>query len=65
MSRCRSGNFEKVKLTGNKAAGKLVAEVQGQPMSIDFEGAVDGDKISGTLNVPGIGVVPFTGSRTK
>jgi len=60
-----SGSFDKGKVNGNSVIGKLNADVQGQPTVIDFEGKIDGDKMTGTLNVPGIGVVPFVASRSK
>jgi hypothetical protein len=28
-----------------------------------IEGKVDGGKMTGTLNVPGFGILPFTGSK--
>ncbi|MBL8185876.1 MAG: hypothetical protein JNK51_13230, partial [Blastocatellia bacterium] len=45
--------------------GILDAEVQGQPTTIEMEGKIDGEKMSGTLNVPGIGTVTFTAVRNK
>lgn len=60
-----NGSFEKVKIDGNKVTGKLLADIQGQAMAVDVSGTIDGDKMSGTLNVPGIGVLPYTASRQK
>jgi hypothetical protein len=60
-----SGTFDKVKVNGTSVTGKLAADVQGQPTAIDMEGKLDGDKFTGTLNVPGVGVVPFTAVRSK
>ncbi len=59
------GIFEKGKVTGSKMTATLQAEVQGQPMTIGVDGAVDGDKMTGTMNVPGIGVVSFSAIRNK
>jgi len=60
-----SGTFDKVKVSGSSVTGKLAADVQGQPTNIDMEGKLEGDKFTGTLNVPGVGVVPFTAVRSK
>ncbi len=60
-----NGTFDKVKISGSSVTGKLAADVQGQPTNIDMEGKLEGDKFTGTLNVPGVGVVPFTAVRSK
>jgi dipeptidyl aminopeptidase/acylaminoacyl peptidase len=64
-SEVANGTFEGGKVSGSQVASKLVAEVQGQPMTIDFEGKLDGNTLTGTMNVPGIGVVTFTATRNK
>lgn len=33
------------------------------PLTLEFSGSVDGDKISGTVTASGIGSWPFTGTR--
>ena len=33
------------------------------PLTLEFSGTVDGDKISGTVNASGVGSWPFSGSR--
>ncbi len=41
------------------------AEIQGQPMEIQLEGKIEGEKISGTLTIAGLGTMPFTGVKNK
>jgi dipeptidyl aminopeptidase/acylaminoacyl peptidase len=65
VSAVGGGNIEDGVVTGNDFKGRLKAEVQGQPMDIAMEGKIEGDKITGYLMVPGIGTLPFTGSRVK
>ena len=55
-----NGSFEKGKVTGNTITATLNADVQGNPTVIAVDGKIDGDKMTGTMNVPGIGVVAFT-----
>ena len=33
------------------------------PLTLEFKGAVDGDKISGTVGASGVGSWPFSGTR--
>jgi hypothetical protein len=33
------------------------------PLTLEFSGKVDGDKISGSVNAPGVGSWPFSGAR--
>ncbi len=33
------------------------------PLTLEFSGSVDGDKISGTVNASGVGNFPFAGTR--
>jgi len=33
------------------------------PLTLEFKGSVDGDKISGTVGASGVGSWPFSGSR--
>ncbi|MBK9153663.1 MAG: S9 family peptidase [Chloracidobacterium sp.] len=55
-----NGIFEKGKVVGNKISGTLQADVQGSPTTIQVEGVVDGNKMTGTMNVPGFGLLSFT-----
>ncbi len=60
-----NGNFEKGAVAGNAMTATLSADIQGSPASIAVEGKVAGDKMSGTMNVPGIGVVTFSAIRRQ
>lgn len=60
-----NGTIEKGKVAGSTLTGILQADVQGQPTTISMSGKVDGEKMSGTLDVPGIGVVAFTAVKNK
>ena len=60
-----NGTFEKGKVNGSSVSAMLQADVQGQPTSITVNGKVEGDQMTGTLDVPGIGVVAFTAVRNK
>ena len=33
------------------------------PLTLEFKGSVDGDKISGTVGASGVGSWPFSGTR--
>ena len=65
VSAVGGGSFEKVQVAGNKVKGTLLAEIQGQPMTIPFTGTIEGEKMTGSFDVPGIGVAGFTAVRTK
>lgn len=60
-----NGTIEKGKVAGSTVTGILQADVQGQPTTISISGKVEGEKMSGTLDVPGIGVVAFTAVKNK
>ncbi len=60
-----NGMFEKGSVEGSAVTATLNADVQGSPSTIAVEGKVDGDKMSGTMNVPGIGVVSFSAVRRQ
>lgn len=64
-SQVGEGTIEKGKVAGGKLTSTLVADVQGQPTTIKMEGTVNGDKMSGTLDVPGFGILQFSGARNK
>ena len=51
------------KVAGTSFTAVLKTELQGQAVDIMIEGKIDGGKASGTMNVPGFGVLPFTGSK--
>ena len=52
-----NGSIEKGKVTGNAFKATMNADVQGNPTTIEMEGKAEGEKINGTLSVPGIGVI--------
>jgi hypothetical protein len=49
-------------VNGNAVAWK-VSITDPMPMTIEFAGTVDGDKISGRMNTGAFGSWPFTGTR--
>jgi hypothetical protein len=50
------------KLDGNKVSWK-VAITDPMPITLEFEGTVEGDKISGHANAGAFGAMPFSGTR--
>lgn len=50
------------RVDGNKASWK-VAIVSPMPMTLEFEAAVDGDRMSGHANAGAFGAMPFSGKR--
>jgi dipeptidyl aminopeptidase/acylaminoacyl peptidase len=51
------------KIAGTNFTAIMKADLQGQAVDIAIEGKIDGGKVTGTMNVPGIGMLPFTGSK--
>jgi hypothetical protein len=58
-----SGPVENGKVDGNNLSwsAKISSPM---PMTLDFAGTVDGDKLSGSVKAGSFGSFPFTGSRT-
>jgi len=50
------------KVDGNKVSWKVAIQ-NPMPMTLEFSGTVDGDKISGNANAGAFGALPFSGSR--
>jgi hypothetical protein len=50
------------KASGNNVSFKAAVKSP-MPLTLEFAGAVDGDKISGTVNASGIGSWAFSGAR--
>lgn len=50
------------KVDGNKVSWK-VAITSPMPMTLEFEGTVEGDKITGHANAGAFGALPFSGQR--
>ena len=59
------GTIENGKVSGNNFTAVMQASIQGQAMSLNIEGKIDGDKMTGTISGPGIPLVPFTATRAK
>ena len=64
------GNFERdsaTKITNGRIDGNNLswsAKITSpMPMTLDFTGAVDGDKLSGSVKAGSFGSFPFTGTR--
>jgi len=60
-----SGTISKGTFKENKLSATIAAEIQGSPTELGLEGTVDGDKMSGTLNVTGLGSFAYAGARSK
>jgi hypothetical protein len=50
------------KASGNAVSFKAAIK-NPMPLTLEFSGSVDGDKISGTVNAAGVGSWPFSGTR--
>jgi hypothetical protein len=59
------GTVEKGSLNGKDLSVTLRGDVQGQASEIQLDGKLDGDKLSGSIVVSGLGSFPFTGARPK
>ena len=57
-----TGEITDGKVDGSKVSWK-VAITNPMPMTLEFSGAVDGDKISGSANAGAFGALPFSGTR--
>ncbi len=51
------------KVSGNVITYTLKTDLQGQSVEIMVEGKIDGNKMAGTMNVPGFGVLPYSGDK--
>jgi dipeptidyl aminopeptidase/acylaminoacyl peptidase len=51
------------KVSGSNVTAIVKADLQGQAIEIALEGKVDGNKMTGTLNVPGFGILPFVAEK--
>ena len=58
-----SGPLENGKVDGNNVtwSAKITSPM---PLTLDFTGTVDGDKLSGSVKAGSFGSFPFTGNRT-
>ena len=64
-SNAGDGILKEGKVTGNTFETVLDATVQGQAMSVPMRGKTEGNNMSGTLLVPGVGSLSFTAVRAK
>jgi hypothetical protein len=58
-----TGTIVDGKVAGTNFTAVLKADLQGQQVDIKIEGKIDGSKATGTLNVPGYGMLPFSGVK--
>jgi hypothetical protein len=58
----KSATITDGKVDGNKVSWK-VAITNPMPLTLEFEGTVEGDKISGHANAGAFGAMPFSGTR--
>ncbi len=52
-------------VSGDQVRFTLSVEIQGTPMLVTFVGRVEGDRMSGTVTVEGMGSFPFSGTRPR
>jgi len=57
------GTIENGKVSGNNFTGVLKTEFQGQKMEIQMSGKAEGGKMSGMIDIPGMGSMPFTATK--
>ena len=60
-----SGQIGKGTYKEKKLSATASVDLNGSPTDVQIEGTVDGEKISGSLTVPGMGSFPYTGGRSK
>jgi hypothetical protein len=60
-----SGKIDKGSYKEKKLSASATVDMQGSPAEVQIDGTVDGDKISGSLTVQGLGSFPYTGSKSK
>jgi dienelactone hydrolase len=63
VSELGNGVIDGGKVSGSAFTAILRTELQGQPVDVAVEAAIVGNKMTGTLNVPGFGIVPFTATK--
>jgi dipeptidyl aminopeptidase/acylaminoacyl peptidase len=63
VSELGAGSITGGKVSGNSMTCTMKADIQGQPMDIVIEGKIDGSKMTGTMNVPGFGTLPFSAQK--
>jgi len=58
-----NGELTDGKVEGEKLTGVIDITIQGQQMSLDFAGKLDGKNISGTIEGPGVPQTTYTGKK--
>ncbi len=64
-SQLGKGNVENGVVSGNNFTGIVKVEFQGQPLELKMEGKIDGDKMTGTMDAPGLPPITFTANKAK
>ncbi len=59
------GTIENGVVSGDSFKGTLQATLNGEPASIPMSGKLEDGKLKGTMDVPGFGAIPFTGTRAQ
>jgi dipeptidyl aminopeptidase/acylaminoacyl peptidase len=59
------GTIENGKVAGNNFTAVAKVSVQGQQMEIALEGTIDGNKMNGLMNAPGLPPISFTAVKTN
>ena len=59
------GTLSGGKVAGKNVSGTIKAEVQGQTIELQMEGAVEGGKMTGTLSGAGLPPISFTATKEK
>jgi dipeptidyl aminopeptidase/acylaminoacyl peptidase len=57
--------IENGKVSGNNFTATVKATIDGQSMSLQMEGKIDGDKMEGTMSGAGLPMLPFTATKAK
>jgi imidazolonepropionase-like amidohydrolase len=52
-------------ISGNTIQFTTVVDIQGQMLEVKYEGTIQGNSMSGTVTVQGIGSMPFSGTRPR
>lgn len=63
MSHLGAGTVADGKISGNNFTGVMKSEMQGQQIEVQLSGKADGGKLTGTLEMPGMGSLPFTATK--
>ena len=59
------GSIDKAVVSGNNFNGTAAVEVQGQMVTLQIEGKIEGDKMTGTMAGQGLPPISFTATKNK